>query len=521
MSTFTCITLSELSKIVNESNSTTSDIDPIPTTFFKRVFDSVSGPVLEIINTSLRTGVFPDAFKTAVVKPLLKKPKLDNSLLANYRPISNLPFISKVLEKIVLVQLNYFLEENNILEVSQSGFRKYHSTETALTKIISDLRLNSDANKVSILILLDLSAAFDTIDHDILINRLEKLIGFTDSVLNWMKSYITGRKFYVSLGDHRSKKHENCYGVAQGSCLGPLLFSLYMLPLGDIIREHNIDFHSYADDTQLYISTEPNDATAINSITNCLLAINKWMNDNFLKLNEDKTEVLLCGPKSKREMLIKNLGGLTPCLKPEVTSLGVILDSDLNFNSHINKVTKTAFFHLRNIAKVRPFINQNDAEKLIHAFISSRLDYCNALFTGLPKKTTERLQLIQNSAARLLTKTKRREHISPVLATLHWLPVTFRIDFKVLFLTYKALHGQGPSYIANSLINYTPARTLRSSNAGLLEVTRSSHKKIGDSAFVNYAPKLWNKLPINIREANTLDIFKRQLKTYLFTEAFK
>ena len=116
-------------------------------------------------------------------------------------------------------------------------------------------------------------------------------------------------------------------------------------------------------------------------------------------------------------------------------------------------VIKTAFFHLRNIAKVRPFINQNDAEKLIHAFISSRLDYCNSLFAGLPKKTTERLQLIQNSAARLLTKTKRREHISPVLASLHWLPVTFRIDFKVLLLTYKALNGQGPSYIANSLTN--------------------------------------------------------------------
>ena len=306
---------------------------------------------------------------------------MDTSTLANYRPISNLPFISKVLEKIVLVQINSFLEQTNILEVFQSGFRKYHSTETALTKIISDLRQNSDANK-------------------------------------------------------------------------------------------------------------------------------------------DKTEVLLIGPKLKREMLIKNLGGLTRWIKPEVISLGVILDSDLNFNSHINKVTKTAFFHLRNIAKVRPFINQNDAEKLIHAFISSRLDYCNSLFAGLPKKTTERLQLIQNSAARLLTKTKRREHISPVLATLHWLPVTFRIDFKVLLLTYKALNGQGPSYIANSLTNYTPARTLRSSDTGLLQVTRSSHKKIGDAAFVNYAPKLWNTLPINIREANTLDTFKKQLKTFLFTKAF-
>lgn len=201
---------------------------------------------------------------------------------------------------------------------------------------------------MSILVLLDLSAAFDTIDHDILINRLEKLVGFSDCVLNWLKTYIRGRKFYISLGGHMSEKYDNCYGVAQGRCLGPLLFSLYMLPLGDIIREHSVGFHSYADDTQLYISAEPNDTAAINSIANCLLAINKWMSNNFLRLNEDKTEILLIGPKTKREMLIKNLGGLAPWIKSEVTSLGVILDSELNFNSHINKVTKTSFFHLRN-----------------------------------------------------------------------------------------------------------------------------------------------------------------------------
>jgi len=144
----------------------------------------------------------------------------------------------------------------------------------------------------------------------------------------------------------------------------------------------------------------------------------------------------------------------------------------------------------------------------------------NALFAGLPKKTTERLQLIQNSAARLLTKTKRREHISPVLASLHWLPVTFRIDFKILLLTYKALNGLGPSYIATSLPKYITARTLRPSDAGLLEVTGMTHKKIGDAAFVTYAPELWNSLPINIREADTLDTFKRHLKTYLFKKAF-
>src|SRR4029434_4707631 len=122
--------------------------------------------------------------------------------------------------------------------------------------------------------------------------------------------------------------------------------------------------------------------------------------------------------------------------------------------------------------------------------------------------------------ARLLTRTKRREHISPVLAALHWLPVTFRIDFKVLLLIYKALNGLGPSYIANFLVKYLPSRTLRSSNAGLLEVPSNSRKKIGDAAFVNDPPVLWNILPIDIREASSLNIFKRKLKTYLFTLAF-
>lgn len=274
------------------------------------------------------------------------------------------------------------------MEEFQSGFRMHHSTETALTKIISDLRIKSDANKVSILILLDLSAAFDTINHGILINRPEKLVGLSDCI-ELVQNIYQREKIYVRLGDHSSEKHDTYFGVPQASCLGPLLFSLYMLPLGDIVREHNICFHCYADDTQLYISAEPNDYTAINSISACLFTINKWMTNNFLKLNEDKTEIPLVGPITKRDMLQSNMGQLTPWIKTEVTSLGVIIDSDLSFKSHINKVTKTSLFHLRNIAKVRPFINQKDAEKLINAFIASRLDYCNALLTGLPKKKTQ------------------------------------------------------------------------------------------------------------------------------------
>ncbi len=160
------------------------------------------------------------------MKPLLKKPNLDYSLL-NYRPISNISFLSKILEKVVLQQLNQFLDEYSIREKYQSGFRQGHNTETALLKVVNDLRLNTDKGNASVLILLDLSAAFDTVDNCILIDRLEKLIGLSGKVLNWFKTYNTERTFSVNIGDCISKNHDILYGVPQGSILGPVLFSLY------------------------------------------------------------------------------------------------------------------------------------------------------------------------------------------------------------------------------------------------------------------------------------------------------
>ncbi len=200
------------------------------------MLNCLEADLLEVVNVSLLSGTFPNSLKTAVVKPLLKKRNLDNTMLSNCRPISNLLFTGKIIGNIIFNQQNNYLNSNGYLDNFQSGFRAHHSTETALIKIINDIRHNSDSGKISVLVLLDLSAAFDTVDPNILLERLENWIGLSGMVHKWFRSYVERRGYYVSIGEHKSKWTSMTCGVPQGSILAPLLFRLYMLPLSQIMR---------------------------------------------------------------------------------------------------------------------------------------------------------------------------------------------------------------------------------------------------------------------------------------------
>ena len=298
-------TQDENKNIIMSSSNGTSNLDPIPTTLLKSCIDSLIVPITDIVNKSLKEGVFPSAFKTAHVIPLLKKPSLDKNDLKNYRPFSNLSFISKVVEKVVASRLLTHVELNDLSNPNQSAYKKNHSTETTLHKITNDITTNMEKKRVTVLTLSDLSAAFDTIDHAALIKLLSSCFGISGIALDWIQSYLYGQ-YMVKIGGNLSDSYTIKFGVPQGSVLGPILFTLYTTSLSSMIKKHSLVNHQlYADDTQVYLGISLQDATAsMEKLKLCLNDIKAWMTNAKLKLNPSKTKLLLIGTKQQRKQFL-------------------------------------------------------------------------------------------------------------------------------------------------------------------------------------------------------------------------
>ena len=299
---------------------------------------------------------------------------------------------------------------------------------------------------------------------------------------------------------------------------------MYTQPIGNIIRKHQMLFHMYADDTQLYKSLcLSNLSLLVHCTENCIDEVRNWMSVNKLKMNDDKTEVLSCSTKSKLTHLIidhLNIGDEKVEFSNTVKNLGVVFDRDLSMSSHVNNMCKLSYLELRRLSQIRPFLSNKATMTLASAFILSRLDYCNSILFGVTKAKLSRLQQIQNNAARLVFKKPKKQHVTPLLKKLHWLPVTDRIEYKIASLCFKSLNRNGPSYMSDILSYSTPIRELRSSSKQLLSVLRPKLKTYGERAFTFAGPTIWNSIPISVKNSENFEIFKKKLKTYLFTRHF-
>ncbi|KAK3552959.1 hypothetical protein QTP86_029619 [Hemibagrus guttatus] len=456
----------EVLQITRSCNPTTCPLDPIPSAMLQTISPDLLPFITTVINGSLMSGHVPTAFKKARVIPILKKPALDPSDISNYRPVSLLSFLSKILERIVCNQLSDYLMQNNLHDPNRSGFKAAHSIETALLAVTEKLHVARSAKLSSVL--LDLSAAFDTVNHKTLLSTLRSL-GICGTAREWFASYLDGRSYQVTWKGLTSAPRRLSTGVPQGSVLGPLLFSLYTHSLGKVISSHGFSYHCYANDTQLIFSFPFSDTMASARISACLADISSWMTAHQLKLNPSKTELLIIpGDPSPAQDLAISLSNSMTSPTASARNLGVTMDNQLSFSSHVTNVTRSCRFLLYNIRRIRPFLSTQATQVLVQSLVISRLDYCNSLLAGLPLNAIRPLQMIQNAAARLVFNLPKFSHTTPLRHSLHWLLVAARIRFKTLMLAYKAKNGPAPPYLKALVTPRTAPRLLRSTSTAQL-----------------------------------------------------
>ena len=520
MNTLTLATEAEIKKLFIKSKSISSDLDPFPTSLLKDCLDVLIEPITSIINKSLQEGVFPDQFKKAYIRPLLKKTTLDKNELKNFRSVSNLSFILKILEKVVTSRLLSHMESNSMSNNLQSAYKKFHFTESALLKVENDVLLNMEKGRVTALTLLDLSAVFDTIDHLTLISRLSSWYRISGTALDWFTLYLSNRCQQVKIHDYISEAVYISFGVPQGSVLGPILFTIYTAPLSHVIAEHDVEHHLYADDTQIYISLSDSEASeSLTDLKSCGTDVFTWMTNSKLKLNPSKTAFIIIGSKKQREKF-KDLFSILlldhdTLSKAFVRNLGFIFDCDFKFKQQISQTCKICFYHICDFRRIRKYLSPEAAKSVACALVTSHLDYCNSLLYNLPDRDIERLQRVQNCLARVVCKASRFSRSKPLLNFLHWLPVKYHIRFKLCTITFKAFLSHQPTYLFNYLVPLQNSRLLRSSNTNMLTVPHF-RTKWGSRAFAVAAPSTWNSLPDT---ASTVTSLKKMLKTFLFDSA--
>ena len=507
-------TLEQIKSVVVGLTSNAQGTDQVSAQILKHCTPVILKHITHIVNCCLELGYFPSCWKTSLIRPL---PKVNNP--ANYgdlRPVSVLPALSKVLEKIVYGQLYTYVVQNSILNSHQSGFRKQHSTTTVLVDIVDDIFGATDDGDASLLVLLDFSKAFDTLDHSLLCAKL-RYYGLDDTSLKFFVSYLGGRFQRTLVGDTGSGLARVTSGVPQGSILGPLLFLVYTADIFSSVSFSKL--RSFADDTQMTYSFNPGSIEQANRDVNSdLRAIEQYANNNNLKLNKDKCSLLIFCSKSRRQDIENNIhlfvNGKRLQHEYKAKNLGVIFDIKLRFTDHVSTVISKCYAALKPLYKNINIINFKLRKKLCETLIFPRINYANIVyFPCLDKITYNRLQRMLNTCCRFVCRLRKFDHISQSYKQLKWLKIDGLYKYYLSVSLHKILSTSSPSYLRDKLQHRMNIHDVNLRYAHKLAMPRY-HTTAFRSSFSYNAPFTYNQIKDETKNL-PLNSFCKALKKHL------
>lgn len=496
--------------------------DGIQLSHLSNHLDTLVPHLTRLFNCSFRDCTFPDIWKTAYIIPLSKcDPPASES---DTRPVANLAHLSKVFERVVANQLVAHLEQNGIFDPAQSGFRKFHSTQSALLRVLDDTRKAVDDRCVTLLVLFDFSKAFDSINHRLLLVKLVRY-GLSGEVVRWFHSYLSGRSQAVQdLAGNHSSFLLNHSGVPQGSVLGPLLFLLFINDIGRVLlHAHHIVF---ADDLQIYLHSPPNEIfAAIERINIDANAVSNWAADNGLKLNVSKTKAMILGSSPYLERLRSlDIPAVTVRDQPVpyvdvVRNLGVHLSADLSWNAHIAQVSKKVYATLHRLKYRSEILSPEIKTLLVRALIFPHLDYCCLVYHDASDYLNVKLQRLVNSGIRFIFNLRRDVHITPYRLQLHWLSVMNRRLFFLGSCVFQILDTASPVYLRELFVVPDPglrrsSRLVTPGNPQPFHIP-SHRTACYRHSFLLSALYFWESLPVLVRGASSLEVFKVRLFEHL------
>ena len=494
------------------SKSKATGLDSISARLLCECADLIACSLCSIFNRSIVTGIFPDDWKCSKVIPLFKQGKRDD--LNNYRPISIIPVVAKVFERIVYDQVFTYLTDNNLLSSHQSGFRHLHSTVTALLEATDNWAVNIDKGEINAVVFLDLKKAFDTVDHVILLSKLYEY-GIGGISNDWFNSYLSERNQKCLVNGYLSDNCSLSCGIPQGTILGPLLFLLYINDLPNCIS--HCQPRMYADDTHLTFASDNVDS--INHFLNQdLVNVKEWLNANKLTLNTSKTEFMLIGSR-QRLMTVETVPSLTingASIKQvsSTKSLGVLIDESLSWNAHIDKLSKKIASGIGALKRIRPFVPHRTLQLIFTSLIQPHFDYCSVVWGNCGKTLASKLQKLQNRAARVLTFSSYDTNADDLFELLGWKKLDCQRQIQKAVMVYKSLNGLAPDYLRSKFVDRSSVTSysLRDTECKLtIPFPRTNYRK---NSFSYNGAVLWNGLPNELRQAQTLSSFRAGCKRF-------